>query len=124
MRFVPRKVHAMLDWPLALLVVAAPWLFGFANGGAEQWSMVLVGLTAMVVTFFTAHETGVVKRIPMSGHNMLDLLSGAFLAASPWILGFADRIWQPHLWLGIAMAIAGLTTQNTSARDDSATATV
>jgi hypothetical protein len=38
-------------------------------------------------------------------------MSGILLAASPWIFGFADTVYLPHLILGIAEIGAALMTQ-------------
>jgi hypothetical protein len=51
------------------------------------------------------------RRIPMSTHLILDMLSGTVLAASPWLFGFADEVWVPHVVLGILEVGAGLMTQ-------------
>ena len=111
MRFLPTRVHGVIDWIMGLGLIALPWLFGFARGGAETWVPVLLGLTGLVVTFFTDHEFGVVRRIPMIGHLWVDGLAGFFLAASPWLLGFADHVWLPHLLLGLAEFAAAFVTK-------------
>ena len=38
---------------------------------------------------------------------------GVLLAASPWLFGFADRVYWPHLILGLAEIGAGLMTRTT-----------
>jgi hypothetical protein len=38
-------------------------------------------------------------------------LSGLLLAASPWVFGFADAVWIPHVVLGITEFIASLVTK-------------
>ena len=111
MRFLPTRVHGVIDWIMGLLLIALPWLFGFARGGAETWVPVLLGLTGLIVTFFTDHEFGVVRRIPMIGHLWVDGLAGFFLAASPWLLGFSDRAWLPHLLLGLIEFTAAFVTK-------------
>jgi hypothetical protein len=40
-------------------------------------------------------------------------MSGALLAASPWLFGFADRVSTPHLVLGIFEMAAAVMTQRT-----------
>jgi 4-amino-4-deoxy-L-arabinose transferase-like glycosyltransferase len=50
----------------------------------------------------------------MSVHNLIDIGAGAFLAASPWIFGFADEsanVWVPHVVVGLAAVGLGLTTK-------------
>ncbi len=81
MRFLPTRVHGMVDWILGALLVALPWVLGLDRGGPEAWVPMALGITALAVTFFTDHEFGVVRRIPMVGHLWVDGLAGALLAA-------------------------------------------
>ena len=101
----------MMDYAMGLLLIAAPWLFGFADGGAETWVPVVLGLGAIGYSLFTDYELGLVRTLPMPTHLMLDLLSGALLAASPWLFGFADEVWTPHLILGLVEIGTALMTQ-------------
>jgi hypothetical protein len=114
MRFIPTRVHGFLDYLVGALLIAAPWLFGFANGGAEQWVPVALGVGALVYSLLTDYELGAVRTIPMRTHLLLDLLSGALLAASPWLFGFDERVWVPHLILGLLEIGAALTTRTTA----------
>jgi hypothetical protein len=40
----------------------------------------------------------------------LDLVSGILLAASPWIFGFSDYVYMPHLILGLFEIGASMMT--------------
>lgn len=111
MRFIPTKVHGYLDYLVGLLLIAAPWLFDFANGGAETWIPVILGAGAIVYSLMTDYELGVSRTISMRTHLMLDLISGIFLAVSPWLFGFADEVYGPHLVLGILEIGAALMTK-------------
>ena len=79
MRFVPTRIHGIVDWLLGALLIALPWLLGFARGGPETYVPVALGSIGLLVTFFTDHEYGIVRRIPMSGHLAVDALAGAAL---------------------------------------------
>ena len=111
MRFIPTRIHGFLDYLVGLLLIAAPWVFGFARGGAETWIPVILGAGALVYSLFTNYELGVVKRLPMPTHLTLDLLSGLLLAASPWLFGFSDFVYLPHLVLGVLEVGAALMTK-------------
>ncbi|MDQ3070762.1 MAG: SPW repeat protein [Acidobacteriota bacterium] len=111
MRFVPTRIHGIVDWLLGALLIALPWLLGFARGGPETYVPVALGSIGLLVTFFTDHEYGIVRRIPMSGHLAVDALAGAALAVSPWVLGFAETVWLPHLVLGVTELAAGFVTK-------------
>jgi hypothetical protein len=113
MRFIPTRVHGMADYAVGVLLIIAPWLFGFAAGGAETWVPVILGIGAIGYSLFTDYELGAVRKIPMSTHLMLDAGSGVILAVSPWLFGFADLVYLPHLILGLLEIGAALTTEKT-----------
>ena len=115
MKIISTKVHGVLDYLMGLVLFAAPWpwLLGFADGTAAQWVPITLGVMMIVMSFFTNYELGVIKVIPMGFHLGMDVLSGIFLAASPWIFGFSETVYLPHLILGIAEVGAGIMTRRT-----------
>ena len=119
MRFISTKVHGYLDYSVGLLLIAAPWLFGFARGGAETWVPVILGASAIVYSLLTDYELGASRQLSMRTHLGLDIFSGILLAASPWLFGFADYVYLPHLILGIAeIGVAAMTqTKPSGARN-------
>jgi hypothetical protein len=62
-------------------------------------------------SLFTDYEWGVARKLSMPTHLMLDLLSGAFLAASPWVFGFAEYVYLPHLIFGLLEMGVSLMTK-------------
>lgn len=115
MRFIPTRIHGMMDYAIGLLLIAAPWLFGFARGGAETWIPVLLGAGALLYSMMTNYELGMARVISMPTHLMLDAGSGLFLAVSPWLFGFASWVWAPHLVLGLIEVGAALMTKKVPA---------
>src|SRR5688572_17969941 len=111
MRFIGTKTHGYLDYIMGAFLIASPWIFDFNAGGAETWIPVVLGAGMIVYSLLTDYELGVSRQISMRTHLMLDLLGGALLAASPWLFGFADYVWEPHLFLGIAEMGAALCTK-------------
>jgi hypothetical protein len=47
----------------------------------------------------------------MPVHLGIDVLGGLPLAASPWLFGFADRVWAPNLVFGLLEAGLALVTR-------------
>ena len=113
MRFISTKMHGVLDYVVAVLLIAAPWLFGFANGTAAQWIPVVVGVVVIVMSVLTDYEAGAMKVISMPTHLTMDVIAGIFLAASPWLFGFADQVYLPHLVVGLFSIGSGLFTETT-----------
>ena len=98
---IPQRVHGILDYLVGALLIVAPYLLGFADGTAAQWVPQAIGALTIVASLLTNYPLGVVKVIPFATHLVLDVAQGVFLAASPWLFGFADRIWWPHVLVGI-----------------------
>jgi general stress protein CsbA len=115
MRFIPTRTHGVLDYLTGALLIVAPYIFGFADGTAAQWIPQILGAALIGASLLTDYELGVVRVIPMPVHLFLDVAAGALLAASPWLFGFADRVYWPHLILGVLEIGAGLMTQTRSA---------
>ena len=110
MSIIPTRVHGLMDYLMGILLIAAPWVFGFAAGGAETWVPVVVGAGMILAAMMTDFEVGVTRMISMPTHLMLDLGAGALLAASPWLFGFADVVSTPHLVLGLIEISTALMT--------------
>lgn len=111
MKVIGTKTHGYLDYIVGVLLIAAPWIFGFARGGAETWVPVILGAGTIIYSLMTDYEMGMSRMIPMRTHLTLDLLSGIFLAVSPWLFGFADYVWEPHLIVGILEIGVSLMTK-------------
>lgn len=106
MRVMTTRSHGFLDVGAGVLLLAAPWLLGFARGGAETWMPVLVGLALLSLSVLTDYEIGRLKRIEMPVHLWLDAGAGLLLAVSPWLFGFYDEVWAPHLVGGLVLVVA------------------
>lgn len=114
MRFISRKFHAVLDYITGILLIASPWLFNFADIEAAKWVALLVGILVLGMAFVTDYEGGGKKALSMSGHLTMDVITGIFLAASPWLFNFDEFVYLPHLIIGILEIGAGLFTEKSS----------
>jgi hypothetical protein len=113
MKLIGTKTHGYLDYIVGLLLIAAPWIFNFDRGGAETWVPVILGIGTIVYSLLTDYELGLSKTISMKTHLVLDMVAGLFLALSPWLFGFADYVWEPHLIVGILeIGVALMTKRN------------
>jgi hypothetical protein len=117
MRLIPTRIHGMLDYLMGALLLVSPWLFGFADeSGVARWLPFVLGAGVIVYSLLTRYELTLVPVIPMPIHLGLDAVGGLLLAASPWLFGFADRVWLPHLIIGVLEIGAALTTKTTPER--------
>lgn len=111
MRFLPTKIHGVLDYATGLALIAAPWLFGFADDGPATWVPVLLGIGVIGYSLMTHYELGAVHKLSMPTHLGLDIASGILLALSPWLFGFADYVYAPHLAVGLFEIVTAMVTE-------------
>lgn len=111
MRFIPTRTHAIIDYLTGVLLIVSPWLFGFAIGGVAQWLPVVLGAGVILYSLLTDYEYAAARMISMPAHLGLDAVGGALLAVSPWLFGFADYVYWPHLLIGLFEIGAALTTR-------------
>lgn len=109
------RMHAMLDYPLAVVLIAVPWIFGFSDvGGAAVALPVIVGALAFGQSLITDWELSVAKIVPLPVHLKLDALAGIVLVSSAFVFGLSGEgtnVWLPQVVAGIGMLNAGLMTQ-------------
>nr|WP_294929098.1 hypothetical protein [uncultured Flavobacterium sp.] len=101
MQIIDTKTHGYIDYSMGALLIAMAYFINFNSDNTPNFVLYLVGSLAIFYSLLTKYELGVIKIIPMYIHLMLDSLSGIFLATSPWLLGFADDVFLPHLLLGL-----------------------
>jgi len=88
---IPLNAHAALEPLMAIVIAAAPWIFGFSDVDSATAICVIVGLTMLVAGALTDWRLSLRRVIPLRAHLTTDLLLGAVLLLSPLIFGFADE---------------------------------
>jgi len=120
MGIIPTRVHAVLDYLTGLLLIILPFLW-MSQAPIGAWIPMVLGVFILLYSLFTRYEYSLVKLIPMPMHLLLDGLGGAFLILSPWLFGFGDEIWLPHVIIGVLEIVAAGATKRhplaTHARD-------
>lgn len=89
MKFITKRIHAFLDYPVAIALIALPFFLGLgsSNPFALQLS-VATGVAALVLTLLTDHHLGVMKVIPYKFHLIVDFLVAIVFILAPFVLGF------------------------------------
>ncbi|WP_244640507.1 SPW repeat domain-containing protein [Aureimonas glaciei] len=105
----------MIDYLYGAVLIGGPFLLGFADGSAAELVPRILGVSVIFFSLFTRYELSLIKLIPMKVHLANDVVSGIFLAASPWLFGFADRIWWPHVLAGVTSIVIPLLTSRNPA---------
>ena len=114
MRFISRKHHATFDYIYGVLVIIAPWVFGFSEHDAATNVVYLWGLAVLLLSLNTDYEGGATKVITMSFHLKVDIIGGLLLVLSPWLFRFYHETHNFHLAAGIVSIVVGLCTVSRS----------
>ena len=114
MRFIPTQVHGVLDYVTGATLLTLPRLLDLDGVPASARVLRMAGGGATAYSLLTDYELGLVKLLPMPAHLALDAASGALVASSPWLFGFANngrRYWLPHVLVGATEILAAATTK-------------
>ncbi len=114
MKRITSRTHGVLDYIVGVALILAPYLFGFADNPAARNTAWFVGAATILLSLITAYELSIAKLVPFRAHVGIDIAMGIFLALSPWIFGFADRIVAPHLIVGILVTGVALMSRSTA----------
>lgn len=66
---------------------------------------------AVLYSLLTDYELGVVRVLPMQAHLLLDVVGGALLVLSTWLLDLRDPARLVNLGFGLFSILAGLMTE-------------
>lgn len=89
LRFVTKSLHAYLDYPVALSLIAAPTLLGLGNSHPGAfWIATITGFAALLLTFLTDHHLGVIRVLPYGLHLAVDSAVGLVFVVAPFVFGF------------------------------------
>jgi len=86
---VPAFVHGVVEYAAGILLIAAPFLFGFDEDAATA-AAIVVGVLVLIIAASTAMSTGLIGSIPVQAHVVLDYILALALIAAPFVLGFTD----------------------------------
>lgn len=110
MQIIKTKTHAYIDYGVGIILIAAAYLLNFQLEKMPNTVMYAVGAWSLLYSLLTKYKLGLIKIIPINIHFMLDTITGIFLATSPWLLGFTDKVFLPHLTLGLVIIGSAIIT--------------
>jgi len=114
MKRISRKTHGIIDYLWAAVIISAPFILGFIKVMPAAICFFIAALIVIFQSLFTNYELGVWKRLPMAFHLDMDVVLGFALVISPWLFGFYQQIFWPHVIMGALSIVAGLTTNSNS----------
>jgi hypothetical protein len=109
MKFISSRAHGVFDYIAGILLIVLPFILLPAEAPVIATVMpVVIGILIIVLALFTNFELGLVKKIGMANHLMIDNGLGVILAITPWIFGFFQITYGLHLVAGIIIFAFGM----------------
>jgi hypothetical protein len=115
---ISRFVHGAIEYAAGVLLIAAPFLFGFKASAAVAVS-IIAGVLVLVIAASTDGPTSLIDSIPIPVHLLLDLTLAAVLVASPFLFTFNDESAPTAFFivLGVAHLLITIGTRFQTAAD-------
>lgn len=110
MKFITKKIHSFLDYPVALALISLPFLLDLGSSNPFAFYIsVATGIAALILTILTDHQTGLLKVVSYKLHLVVDFLVGLTFVIIPFLLGFEGIEKIFYLVNGIAvLMVVGL----------------
>lgn len=89
MKFVTKRIHAFLDYPVAIALIVLPFILGL--GASNPWALYLsvaTGMAAFILTILTNHHLGVFRIISYKAHLMVDFMVAIVFILAPFVFSF------------------------------------
>ena len=110
--FISTAFYGVVNYVLALTLIASPWLFDLVNvSSAALFIPIYIGWLQLIMAIFSDNETGFIKQFPMQIHLTLDVIMGFFLFVSPFLYTFSDKAFWPEVLLGGLLIFMGNFTK-------------
>lgn len=118
MRFISPNVHGILDYLVAVTLIASPFiLFPPDTGAFVFWLPVIAGMGLIGYSLLTDMSASARKLIPFKLHLLLDLSAVLGFLALPFILGMSGTPKLFYVAFGAAgLLFVALTNPNPSAK--------
>jgi len=108
MRFIPASFHGLLDYAVAITLIAGPLLLGFE--GLSKVIAMAGGVGLVLYSLLTDYSVSARKMIPFPVHLLFDFVAAVVLVAAPFVLGFEGTARLFYIVIGVAVIAVVLVT--------------
>ncbi len=89
MKFVTKRIHAYLDYPVAIALILLPFVLGLGSTNPIATHLsVVVGIAAFILTLLTDHQTGLIRIVSYKVHLAVDFMVALLFIAAPFLFSF------------------------------------
>ena len=87
---ISRFLHGTYEYLAGVLLIAAPFLFGFKSDAAVAVA-IIAGVLVLAIAASSEGPSSLIDSIPTSAHLLLDFALAAVLIAAPFLFAFSDE---------------------------------
>ena len=109
MRFIPTRVHGLVDYLVGFVLIGLPFAFDVTGNG--QLALIALGTFIILYSLMTDYELGAVRFLRLRFHLFLDALVGAALLVLPWVVMVANEVRWAIFVIGFLSLILAATTK-------------
>lgn len=89
MNFITKRIHAFLDYPVAIILIVLPFILSLGQSNPiALYLSVSMGIVALLLAILTNHHSGVFKVISYENHLIIDFVIALVFIVSPFIFSF------------------------------------
>jgi hypothetical protein len=114
MRFLPTRIHGVIDYAWGGLLIMMPFLLGFSRDAIGLWVAIAFGIVGVGYSVLTDYELGALKLLPMRLHLILDAVSGVALVFLSLVLRLDPQASWVFLLFGLFAVVASLITRTSA----------
>jgi hypothetical protein len=112
MKFISPKVHGVLDYAVAIVLLGAPLFLRFSDESlAAAVIAVCAGIGLVVYSLLTDYSAGLRAVIPFRLHLVFDASAAVAFLVAPFVLGFVGTVRAFYLVIGIAVLVVVACTR-------------
>ena len=110
---LPLRIHAAIEPLIGIILIAAPWIFGFSHTNDAKVLCIVLGILVILTGAMTDWRVSLMRVIPLRVHLMTDLLVALGLIVAPFVLGYSDSGGATRFTIiaGVLEALAALGTR-------------
>lgn len=108
------KTHNVLDYIIAVVLVLAPFVFGFSEIDAARNTYLILGFGLAAYSLITKYYYCIARIIPLGIHMTFDASAGFVVLIAPYLFGYRESLttlqFAVHIVLGLgAIGLVAVT---------------
>ncbi len=109
MKIITKRIHAFLDYPVAIALIVLPFLLGLGTSNALALQLsVTTGIAAFILTLLTNHHLGAFKVISYQIHLIVDFIVAIVFISVPIFFPF-KAIDAYYYWINGVVILTVIT---------------